>query len=655
MFNRAALAFCRSLSGDLSDFGGPIMNENVAGRVRAEQISVIVQYLPWMMLANASNALILVTAFRKSPNWMWAVGWAALIVAYAIYFGIRSRRKRNAKPITVSKRAVRRAIGNALLLGCLWAAMPLFLFPNSSTSGRLIITCLCAGMLGGGAFAFASIPVAAIAFTSPIFIASGLVIARHGDEAFYLVALMMIVYTCVILRGTFVQALKLNRRHVEQIEAESEARKDALTNLPNRAAFQEYVESEFSRMARTGKSFALLYLDLNDFKAVNDKMGHAAGDSLLVQFADRLRATQRGADSSARLGGDEFVLVAPNVSNANEAWAIADRIIRAVDVPFKINDTLLKSSVTIGIALAPHDGADFDTLMKNADTALYSAKRSAGKLVQIFDPEQDSYARERRAIGNDLRYAIERQELYLVYQPLLNTIEDRIVGFEALLRWAHPTRGSISPLTFINIAEETQLIHSIGQWAVREACRTAAMWPSDIKVAVNFSVVQFENTAILHTIVNALTDAGIMPSRLEIEVTKSVLISEDSVVLAMLNALHHLGVRIALDDFGTGYSSLNYLGKVPFDRIKIDRSFTLDLLNNPDRAAIVKTMIGLASDLGMGITAEGVETVEQLSRLRAMKCSEVQGYFIGVPKTATEIAHLFKKRTPIEPLRLVKG
>jgi diguanylate cyclase (GGDEF)-like protein len=510
-------------------------------------------------------------------------------------------------------------------------------------------------MLGGGAFAFASIPVAAIAFTGPIFIASALVIARYGDEAFYLVALMMIVYTCIVLRGAFVQALKLNRHHVEQIEVEREARKDALTHLPNRAAFQEFVESEFSRLARTGETFALLYLDLNDFKPVNDKMGHAAGDALLVQFADRLRATQRGTDFAARLGGDEFALIAPNVRNANEAWAIADRIIRAIDVPFKINDTLLKSSVTIGIALAPHDGADFDTLLKNADTALYSAKRSAGKLVQIFDPEQDSNARERRAIGNELRYAIERQELHLVYQPLLNPVEGQIVGFEALLRWAHPTRGSIPPLAFIDIAEETQLIQSIGEWAVREACRTASMWPTNIKVAVNFSVVQFQNTSILNTIVNALTDAGIMPSRLEIEVTESVLISEDDIVLATLRALHHLGVRIALDDFGTGYSSLNYLGKAPFDRIKIDQSFIRDLVSNPDRAAIVKSMIGLACDLGMGVTAEGVETVEQLSRLRAMKCSEVQGYLIGAPKTATEIADLFRKRIPIEPLRLVKG
>ena len=556
-----ALALRQSSSGDLSYFGGPIMTEDAAGRVRAEQIGIIVQYLPWMMLANASNALILVTAFRTSPDWMWAVGWATLIVAYAIFFGIRSRRKRIPKPITVSKRAVRRAIGNALLLGSLWAAMPLLLFADASASERLIITCLCAGMLGGGAFSFASIPVAAIAFTSPIFIASGLVIARYGDEAFYLVALMMIVYTCIILRGAFVQALKLNRHHVEQIEAESEARKDALTHLPNRVAFQEFVESEFSRLACTGEAFALLYLDLNDFKPVNDKMGHAAGDALLVQFADRLRATQHGTDFAARLGGDEFALIAPNVGNANEALAIADRIIRAIDVPFKINDTLLKSSVTIGIALAPYDGADFDTLLKNADTALYSAKRSAGKLVQVFDPEQDGNARDRRAIGNDLRYAIERQELHLVYQPLLNPVEDKIVGFEALLRWTHPTRGSIPPLAFIDIAEETQLIHSIGEWAVREACRTASTWPTNIKVAVNFSVVQFQNTSILHTIVNALTDAGIMPSRLEIEVTESVLISEDDIVLATLRALHHLGVRIALDDFGTGYSSLNYLGK----------------------------------------------------------------------------------------------
>ncbi len=655
MLKRITLALREMFSGDLSCFGGPITNEDVAGRIRAEQINVILQYLQWMMLANASNALILVVAFRRSPNWTWALAWAALIATYAIFFAIRSYGKRNAKPTTVSKRTVRRAIRNALLLGCLWAAMPLVLFAGASNGERLIITCLCAGMLGGGAIAFASIPVAAIAFTSPIFLASGLVISRDGGEAFFLVALMMVVYTCILLRGVFVQALKLTRRHVAQIEAQNEARKDALTNLPNRTAFQDYVESALSRLARTGEAFALLYLDLNEFKAVNDKMGHAAGDALLVQVADRLSSSQRGTDPVVRLGGDEFALIAANVSQPYDALAIAHRIIAAIDVPFKINDTLVTSSVTIGIALAPHDGTDFDSLLKNADTALYSAKRSAGKLVQIYDPQDDTNARERRAIGNDLRYAIERQELHLVYQPLLNLIEDRIVGFEALLRWTHPTRGSIPPLEFINIAEETQLIHSIGQWVIREACRTAATWPRDIKIAVNFSVVQFRNTGILPTIVNALTDAGITPSRLEIEVTESVLISEDDNVLAMLSAVHQLGVRIALDDFGTGYSSLNYLGKVPFDRIKIDQSFTHDLLTNPDRAAIVKSLIVLARDLRMGVTAEGVETIEQLSRLQAMNCAEVQGNLIGTPKTATEITELFNKQSTVERLRLVRA
>ena len=224
-----------------------------------------------------------------------------------------------------------------------------------------------------------------------------------------------------------------------------------------------------------------------------------------------------------------------------------------------------------------------------------------------------------------------------------------------MLRWTHATRGPIPPLEFIGIAEETQLIHSIGEWVIREACRTAAAWPKDIRIAVNFSGVQFRNTRILATIVNALADASITPSRLEIEVTESVLISDDDTVLAMLRAAHHLGVRIALDDFGTGYSSLINLGKLPFDRIKIDRSFTHDLLTNPDRAAVVKSLIGLARDLRMSVTAEGVETTEQLSSLRAMGCSEVQGYLIGAPKSATEITELFEKKSSKEPLRLVRA
>jgi diguanylate cyclase (GGDEF)-like protein len=655
VLNRIAHRLREMSSGDLSYFGGPVMNEDVAGRVRAQQIGVIFQYLPLMMLANVSNALILVLALWRSSDWAWALAWAASIVAYAIFIEIRYTGKRYAKPMSVSGRTLRRAVRNALLLGSLWAVMPLLFFAGASDDERLIITCLCAGMLGGGAFAFASIPAAAIAFASPIFMASGLVIARNGNETFYLVALLMVIYTCILLRGVFVHALKLTCHHVAQIEAESEAHKDALTNLPNRAALQDYVESALSRLAHVGEPFALLYLDLNEFKAVNDKMGHAAGDALLVQVADRLRSSQRATDSVVRLGGDEFALIAVKVSRSEEALAIAHRIVKAIDVPFKINDTTITCSVTIGIALAPKDGTDFDVLLKNADIALYSAKRSAGNLVQIFDPQYEAAARDRRAIGNDLRYAIERQELHLVFQPLLNLRENRIVGCEALLRWTHPTRGPITPSEFIDIAEETQLIHSIGQWVIREACQTAAAWPNDIKISVNCSVVQFQNVSILPVIVNALADAGISPSRLEIEVTESVLISEDDIVLARLRAVHHLGVRIALDDFGTGYSSLNYLGKVPFNRLKIDQSFTRDLLINPDRAAIVKSLISLACDLRMGVTAEGVETAEQLSRLRAMNCAEVQGYLIGTPKPAAETIKLFNKKSLVAPLRLVRG
>jgi diguanylate cyclase (GGDEF)-like protein len=655
VFKRIAIALSRASSGDLSCFGGPVMNEDVAGRIRAEQISAIFQYLPWMMLANASNALIVIIALRKSPDWAWALAWSAIVVAYAIYFWTKSIRQNKTKPTSVSKRTVRRALRNAFLFGSLWAAMPLLFFANASSGERLIITCLCAGMLGGGSFAFASIPVAAIAFTSPIFLTSGIVIARNGDEAYYLVALLMIVYTCILLRGVFVQAFKLTRRHVAQIEAENEARRDALTNLPNRVAFHDYVEGALSRLARTGEAFALLYLDLNDFKVVNDEMGHAAGDALLIQIADRLRSSQRGTDFFARLGGDEFALIAANVSQADNALAIAHRIVRAIDVPCAINDTQVKSSVSIGIAMAPHDGTNFDLLLKNADTALYNAKRSAGDTVKIFDPLYDAKARDRRALGNDLRNAIESQELHLVYQPLQNLVDNRIVGCEALLRWTHATRGSIPPLEFIGIAEETQLIHSIGEWVIREACQTAAMWPKDIKIAVNFSVVQFKNTGILPVIVNALADAAIAPSRLEIEVTESVLISEDDNVLATLSALHHLGVRIALDDFGTGYSSLNYLGKAPFDRIKIDRSFIRDLPTNSDRAAIVKALIGLASNLRMSTTAEGVETAEQLFQLRTMNCSEAQGNFIGTPKTAAEIAKFFNIESSVGRLRLVRA
>ncbi len=629
-------------SGDLSCFGGVAIDEIVAGRVRAEQLSIIFYYLPSIMLANVCNAFIFVAAVWPSPDRMLSLVWAALIVCYAFFYGIRVRR-RPFKPLSVSPRSIRRVVRNALMLGCLWAALPLFFFIGASAGGQLIITCLCAGMLAGGAFAFASVPIAAIAFTSPIFIASAIVIARSGDQAYFLVAMLMVVYTLVLIRGVFVHALQLTQRLADQIQAQEQAHQDFLTKLPNRISFQEDIEAALSRLKRGGEQFAVLYLDLDEFKSVNDKLGHGAGDELLVQVASRLKSCARASDSIARLGGDEFAVIANGINDSEEALALAERLVEAFSLPFIIDGSEVYNSVSIGIAMAPSAGVSSDVLLKNADIALYLAKSEIDGSVQIFEPQHDAKARERRGIEHDLRLALARNEFFLVFQPFFDLAQNRLTGCEALLRWRHPLRGIIFPEKFIQIAEATELIHPIGEWVIREACRAASDWPQGTKIAINFSAVQFRKASILPNIIKSLTDAGVNPSRLEIEITESTILSENDFALAMMNKLLDLGATFALDDFGTGYASLSCLRKFPFNRVKIDCSFVREMLTDPGCASIVRSVIGLARDLGIGTTAEGVETQEQLSYLRATTCDQVQGILISEPKPTAEIAALFSK------------
>ena len=642
MLDRVISKLHNIYSGDLSSFGGVVLDEIVAGRVRAEQLSIILYYLPSIMLANVCNAVIFVVAVWPSPNRPLSLAWAATIVCYALFHGIKGRRKRS-KPQSVSARSIQRVVRNALLLGSLWAALPLLFFIGASAGGRLIITCLCAGMLAGGAFAFASVPLAAIAFTSPIFIASAVVISRSGDYAYFLVAMLMVVYTCVLIRGVFVHALQLTKRLAEQVKAEEQAHKDFLTKLPNRISFNEDIEAALSRLKRGGEQFAVLYLDLDEFKSVNDRLGHAAGDELLVQIANRLKSCARVSDSVARLGGDEFAIIANNINSSDEALAFAERLIETFGDPFIIDGSEVYNTVSIGIAMASSAGVGSDVLLKNADTALYRAKSEIDGSVQIFEPHLDTKARERRVIERDLRLALARDELFLVFQPFLDLAQNRLTGCEALLRWRHPIRGIIFPEEFIQIAEATELIHPIGEWVIREACRAASDWPKDTKIAINFSPVQFRKASIFPGFMKALADVGVSLSRLEIEITESTILSENDFAVSMMNKLLDLGTKFSLDDFGTGYASLSCLRKFPFSRVKIDSSFVREMLTDPDSASIVRSVIGLAHDLGIGVTAEGVETREQLSYLRATTCDQVQGFLISEPKAAAEIATQFGK------------
>jgi diguanylate cyclase (GGDEF)-like protein len=417
------------------------------------------------------------------------------------------------------------------------------------------------------------------------------------------------------------------------------ARHDALTKLPNRVLLAERIDHAMAELVR-GSGFAVLCLDLDHFKGVNDTLGHPVGDVLLKAVAERLRQCVADDDTVARLGGDEFAIIRVGVQRPEEVNELADKLVDALAAPYELDGNQIIVSTSIGIALAPDDGTSPDQLLKNADMAMYRAKADGRGTHRFFEPEMDARLQARRALELDLRRAIAQGELELHYQPLINIKSETITGFEALLRWNHSERGVVSPAEFIPLAEETGLIVPLGEWVLRTACREASTWPEQIKIAVNLSAMQFKNRRLVEVIMNALATANLSPHRLELEITESVLLQDDDATLAMLHQMRGLGVRISMDDFGTGYSSLSYLRKFPFDKIKIDQSFIRDLSKGDDSIAIVRAVASLAASLNISTVAEGVETADQLEIARAEGCTEVQGYFFSRPVPALRAREL---------------
>jgi diguanylate cyclase (GGDEF)-like protein len=432
----------------------------------------------------------------------------------------------------------------------------------------------------------------------------------------------------------------------ERLRAEEKIRHlalhDGLTDLLNRAAFYDRIAGVLAHRRRTD-SLAVLSLDLDHFKSVNDTLGHPVGDQLLKAVADRLRGCLRDDDIVARLGGDEFAIVQVPSDEPQDVSTLAARLIDAVGAPYLIADQQVVIGVSVGIALAPADGDRPDTLMKNADLALYRAKADGGGVSRFFQVEMDARMRARRAIELDLRKAIVNRELEVEYQPIFDVKTRQITSCEALVRWNHPERGVIPPLEFIPVAEATGIIVPLGEWTIRQACADAAQWPEHVTVAVNVSPAQFKSRDFVPTVVEALKSSGLTPDRLELEITELVLIQETEGVFAILHQLRDLGIRIAMDDFGTGYSSLGYLRAFPFDKIKIDESFIRDLPNKEDSLAIVRAVVGLSSSLGIKTTAEGVETREQLRSVTSEGCSEFQGFLFSRPQPADAIIYMFDK------------
>jgi diguanylate cyclase (GGDEF)-like protein/PAS domain S-box-containing protein len=409
------------------------------------------------------------------------------------------------------------------------------------------------------------------------------------------------------------------------------AHHDPLTQLPNRTGFAEHLGRAIQQREHNPEPFALLALDLDRFKLVNDTLGHAMGDALLVKVAARLRASVREDDLVCRLGGDEFAIVQFARRQPEAATALAARVIELLSRPFIVHGQVLNIGVSVGIALYPSDGRDIASLARNADLALYRSKDEGRGTYRFFETEMDTRMQRRRLLEVELRTALALRQFHLLYQPQLCMQTGLIIGFEALIRWQHPKRGVISPAEFIPLAEETGLIIPIGEWVLREACREAASWDSTASIAINLSPVQFRSPGLVEAVRSACLGARLDPARLELEVTESVLLNDNEATLETLRALKQFGARISMDDFGTGYSSLSYLRSFPFDKIKIDRSFVRDITEASDTAAIVRAIIGLGKSLGMETTVEGVETAEQLALLRREGCDQAQGYFIGRP------------------------
>ncbi len=418
------------------------------------------------------------------------------------------------------------------------------------------------------------------------------------------------------------------------------ARFDPLTGLANRALFREALEDALARATRTQKSCALLFIDLDRFKAVNDTMGHSVGDKLLREAAGRLRDAVGGGATVARLGGDEFAVMLPDAL-PRRAEAVARSVVAALCRPFEIDGQLTGIGASVGYALGPADGASVDRLLKSADLALYEVKSNGRGAACRYVPEIRERAEERRALEADLAQALDRHELSLAFQPVVEAADERIVGFEALLRWQHPTIGNIPPDKFIPVAEDTGLIIPIGHWVIATACAWAARWPSDIRIAVNLSPAQIDDPQLLGVVEAALADNGIDPERLELEITESLFLNEKATTIEKLAALKAMGVRFALDDFGTGYSSLGYLHKASFSRIKIDRSFVSRATQaNGEASAIISAIVNLAQSLDMATTAEGTETRAEFEMIRALGCEQVQGYLFGRPMPPEEATAL---------------
>jgi diguanylate cyclase (GGDEF)-like protein len=439
--------------------------------------------------------------------------------------------------------------------------------------------------------------------------------------------------------------MEIALREESQAQSYYLAHHDFLTGLGNRLLFKDHLETALGAVSTTPHPIAVLFIDLDDFKSVNDALGHSVGDLLLKSIASRLRDTLQATDRIARLGGDEFAILQTSVPQPASSVALAEKIIELTAAPRSIDGHDVTVGASVGIAFGQPGEIGAENFLKSADLALYGAKSGGRGTYRIFNPEMDHQVQARRLLERDMRQGLAQNCFRLHYQPLVDLQTRKVTGFETLMRWQHPERGLVSPLEFVPLAEEIGLIVPLGEWALRQACREAMNWPDEIGVAVNLSTVQFNKGNLVSTVIGALASSGLPASRLELEVTESILLEKSDGNIAILNQLRELGVRISIDDFGTGYSSIGYLRNFRFDKIKIDRSFVKDLIEDDGCLAIVRAVIGLGKSFGITTIAEGVETEEQLQRLALEGCTEVQGYLYSMPVPADQVPALLAEIT----------
>jgi diguanylate cyclase (GGDEF)-like protein len=622
--------------------------------VHQDQLASIARATPAAMLGYAINVALATIAFFDLVPTADLVLWTAGSLAICIYVGVRSlrRRRRASVTATASRKSPLRPAHNVLLFSVLLALPWAFLgtvWAGQVGDSEVVLIALMIGMAASGSVLLAPVPGAAVLYAATILIplavkclfllSNNYLILGLLDLSFFvfLVGLIFSKAQVFMERLEAVESLKESVAALVSAREETErtAMTDGLTGVANRRAFMARL-NDLSAEREQSAEYGVFYIDLDRFKGVNDALGHAAGDALLRVASSRIANTVRDGDLVARLGGDEFAVVARDIPGRATANTLAQRLVSALNEPFNLEGQRVQIGACVGVALASESDAAGDLLLKQADLAMYAGKSTGRNSHRIFEADMLRSAEERQAIELGLRNALVNNELELYFQPIRRLSKENVTGFEALIRWRHPTRGLLPPAQFLSVADEMGMANDIGAWVIDAACAQAAKWPSDITVGINLSPLQIASDDVARRIGQALEVSGLEARRLEIEITETSLLQNDPVTLDQLRRLKQLGVSIALDDFGTGYSSLSYLISFPLDRIKIDRLFISQLGRSRESDLIVRSISQLAKNLNCSVVAEGIETEEQLQRLRALHVSYGQGYLLGRPAPADE-------------------